>query len=141
LGGLIFKQKGVGCKKVPRGTLGQNCFGPNYLYEIGLKLRRHAGGRGCAAPVERAFARNPESAPRDPLFPVIIITGNSDSFKINHLAVSEARGPCKTLHLVVAPVRGPWLEGLHPRPGRAGRPRRGPRAAGAPGAGRARPLS
>jgi len=105
------------------------------LCEIGLKLRRHAGGRGCAAPVERAFARNPESAPRDPLFPVILITGNSDSFKIKHLAVSEARGPRKTLHLVVAPVRGPWLEvrvacpeGRHPRSGRAGRPRRGPRA-------------
>ena len=113
----------------------QNHFGPNCLYEIGLNLRRHAPRPRFAPHVERAFIRRSESAPRDPLFPVITITGISDSFKIKHLAVSEARGPPQTLHLVVASVRGPWLEvrvacpeGHHPRSGRAGRPRRGPRA-------------
>lgn len=135
MGGLIFKQKGVGCKKVPRGTLGQNHFGHNILCEIGLNPPPLSAGRALARRAERTFARNPESAPRDPLFPVILITGNSDSFKIKHLAVSKARGPRQTLHLVVASVRGPWLEvrvpcleGRQPRLGRAGRPRRGPRA-------------
>ena len=100
---------------------GQNCFGPNYLYEIGLKRRRHAGGRRCAAPVERAFVRRSESAPRDPLFPVNIITGNSVSFKIKHLAFAEGLGPRKTLHLVIDPVRGPVATGHGPRAGAQGR--------------------
>ena len=48
-----------------------------------------------------------ETAKRDPLFPVIPITGNSESFKIKHLAISMHLGPRQTLHLVVAPIRAP----------------------------------
>jgi hypothetical protein len=49
-----------------------------------------------------------EMAKRDPLFPVIIITGNSYSFKINHLAIFMRLDPCSTLHLVVSLIQGPW---------------------------------
>ena len=109
---------------------GQNCFGPNYLCEIGLKRRRQTPRPKIAPPAERAFVRRSESAPRDPLFPVIIITGNSDSFKIKHLAVSGAREPGKSLHLVVAPVRGWSPSGHGPLAARRGPGARGPKSTG-----------
>ena len=112
---------------------GQNCFGPNYLYEIELKQRRHAPRPRFAPPVERASVRRSKSAPRDPLFPVIIITGISDSFKIKHLVVSEAREPRKLLHLVFAMVRGWSPSGHGPLAARRGSGSRGPKSTeGAP---------
>ena len=110
---------------------GQNCFGPNYLYEIGLKRRRHAPRPRFAPPAERAFVRQSESAPRDPLIPVIIITGISDSFKIKHLAVYEAREPRQSLHLVFAMVRGWSPSGHGPLAGGRGPGSRGPKSIGA----------
>ena len=112
---------------------GQNCFGPNYLYEIGLKRRRQTPRPKIAPPDERAFVRRSESAPRDPLIPVIIITGNSDSFKIKHLAVSEAREPRQSLHLVFAMVRGWSPSGHGPLAARRDSGSRGPKSTeGAP---------
>jgi len=96
---------------------GQNCFGPNYLYEIGLKRRGRAAGGPRPAQMRTILIWASKSAPRDPLFPVIIITGISDSFKIKHLAVSEARGPRRSLHLVFAMVRGWSPSGHGPPPG------------------------
>ena len=112
---------------------GQNCFGPNYLYEIGLKRHCHAPRPRFAPPAERAFVRRSESAQRNLLFPVIIITGNSHSFKIKHLAVSMHLDPRKSLHLVVAMVQGWSPSGHGSLAARRGSGSRGPKSTeGAP---------
>ena len=69
-------------------------------------MRKPAKAAGSRTPARRGGrsidpARQPnESAARDPLFPVITITGNSDVNEIKHLAISAHIGMRQTLHLV-----------------------------------------
>lgn len=104
---LILKNKGVGIWECCTCNIVHFCFGPNYLCKNWHTPRTVAWGRGVARPNENDSHLPPEMAKRDPLFPVIIITGISDSFKIKHLAISMPLDPCQSLHLVFAPVRAP----------------------------------
>ena len=98
-----------------------------------IRNRAKAPRPRFAPPAERAFVRRSESAQRNLLFPVIIITGNSHSFKIKHLAVSMHLDPRKSLHLVVAMVQGWSPSGHGPLAARRGSVSRGPKSTeGAP---------
>lgn len=131
---MIFKQKGVGCKDVSRETKRAKLFWAKLFIRNRAKAPRPSSRGPRPTQMRTILIWASKSAPRDPLIPVIIITGISDSFKIKHLAVSEAREPRQSLHLVFAMVRGGSPSGHGPPPGgrffgpksTGGRPARAP---------------
>ena len=123
----------MGCKDVPRGTKRAKLFWAKLFIRNRAKAPRPSSRGPRPAQMRTILIWASKSAPRDPLFPVIIITGNSDSFKIKHLAVSEAREPRKSLHLVFAMVRGWSPSGHGSLAARRGSGSRGPKSTeGAP---------